>query len=54
MTDAIPLQELLVEELRDLYNAETRMIRALPHLTKTDEKLTAIAERVVNPEAVHG
>jgi ferritin-like metal-binding protein YciE len=35
MTDATtPLQELLVEELRDLYNAETQMIRALPRLTK--------------------
>jgi ferritin-like metal-binding protein YciE len=35
MADAtIPLQDLLVEELRDLYNAETQMIRALPRLTK--------------------
>jgi ferritin-like metal-binding protein YciE len=29
-----PLQELLVEELRDLYNAEHQMIKALPRLSK--------------------
>jgi len=29
-----PLQELFVEELRDLYNAENQMIKALPRLTK--------------------
>lgn len=34
MTDVTPLQELLVEEFRDLYNAESQEIRALPRLTK--------------------
>ena len=35
MTDTTaPLQELLVEELRDLYSAETQIIKELPRLTK--------------------
>jgi ferritin-like metal-binding protein YciE len=33
-TDKAPLQELLVDELRDLYNAENQMIKVLPRLTR--------------------
>ena len=29
-----PLEELLVDELKDIYNAETQMVKALPKMTK--------------------
>ena len=34
MTQDTPLFELLVDELKDLYNAENQIIKALPRMTK--------------------
>ena len=34
MPEATPLEELLVDELRDLYSAENQMIRSLPRMAK--------------------
>ena len=43
MSKTATLHELLVEELRDLYNAETQLTKALPKMAKaaTDESLKA-------------
>jgi ferritin-like metal-binding protein YciE len=42
-----PLQELLVDELKDLYNAENQIIKALPRMAKkaTNEQLRVAFER---------
>ncbi len=34
MAEEVPLQELLVDELKDLFNAENQIIKALPRMTK--------------------
>jgi ferritin-like metal-binding protein YciE len=34
MADEVPLQELLVDELKDLFNAENQIIEALPRMAK--------------------
>jgi ferritin-like metal-binding protein YciE len=34
MVDEVPLQELLVDELKDLFNAENQIIKALPRMAK--------------------
>jgi ferritin-like metal-binding protein YciE len=34
MAEHVPLQDLLVDELKDLYNAENQIIKALPRLAK--------------------
>src|SRR5688500_20196120 len=34
MAEENPLQELLVDELKDLYNAENQIIKALPRMVK--------------------
>jgi ferritin-like metal-binding protein YciE len=42
-----PLQELLIDELKDLYNAENQIIKALPKMAKnaTNEQLRVAFER---------
>ena len=44
------LQDLYVEQLRDMYSAETQLVKALPKMAKaaSHEQLT---ERVRNPSA---
>ena len=39
----IPLRDLLVDELKDLYNAESQLVKALPKMAKaaTDKNLKA-------------
>jgi ferritin-like metal-binding protein YciE len=47
------LQELFVEELRDMYDAEKRLVRALPKMARaasTDELQTAITEHLRETE----
>jgi len=34
MAQENPLQELLVDELKDMYNAENQIIKALPKMAK--------------------
>jgi ferritin-like metal-binding protein YciE len=34
MAEEVPLQELLVDELKDLFNAENQIIKALPRMAK--------------------
>ena len=34
MADEVPLQELLVDELKDLFNAENQIVKALPKMAK--------------------
>jgi ferritin-like metal-binding protein YciE len=34
MAEHVPLQDLLVDELKDLYNAENQIIKALPRMAK--------------------
>jgi ferritin-like metal-binding protein YciE len=66
LAEGTPLHELFVDVLKDLYNAEHQLIKALPRMVKaasTPElrcpfqkhlgELTAIAERMVNAEALH-
>jgi ferritin-like metal-binding protein YciE len=35
MAETNPLEELLVDELKDIYSAETQIVKALPKMTKT-------------------
>src|SRR4051812_33305605 len=41
MADVTSLKELLIEELKDLYSAETQLVKALPKMAKaaSDESL---------------
>lgn len=49
------LQELYVDQLKDLYNAEHQLIKALPHMVKaaTDPKLKAGFEDHLDETRVH-
>ena len=53
--EANPLQELLVDELKDLYNAESQIIKALPRMAKraTNEQLRAEFERHLDETQSH-
>jgi ferritin-like metal-binding protein YciE len=50
-----PLQELLVDELKDLYNAENQIIKALPKMAKkaTNERLRVALERHLEETRAH-
>ena len=50
-----PLQELLVDELKDLYHAEHQIIKALPKMatTATNEALRVAFERHLEETRVH-
>ena len=50
-----PLQELLVDELKDLYNAENQIIKALPRMAKkaTSEQLRVAFERHLEETRTH-
>ncbi len=50
-----PLQELLVDELKDLYNAENQIIKALPRMAKkaTNEQLRVAFERHLDETRTH-